>query len=121
MLGQPEGGWPKVLQKIVLDSAGAKPIEGRPGEKMPKVDFEATQKELAAKTQPRSARVDVLSFLMYPQVYPRLREAPAPIRQHQRDPHARVLLWHAERRRNRRRNRAGQNAHHPLPHHRRAA
>ena len=30
-LGQPEGGWPKALQKIILDSAGAKPIHGRPG------------------------------------------------------------------------------------------
>ena len=48
-LGQPEGGWPKVLQKIILDSAGAKPLKGRPGAKMPKVDFEQTRKELAGK------------------------------------------------------------------------
>ena len=41
MLGQPEGGWPKVLQKIILDSAGAKPMKGRPGAKLPKVDFAA--------------------------------------------------------------------------------
>src|SRR5438105_12687 len=38
-LGQPEGGWPKVLQKIILDSAGAKAVKGRPGAKMTKVDF----------------------------------------------------------------------------------
>ncbi len=44
MLGQPEGGWPKVLQKIILDSAGAKPIKGRPGAKLPKADFAAIEK-----------------------------------------------------------------------------
>src|SRR5262249_789810 len=38
-LGTPEGGWPKVLQRIILDSAGAKPIKGRPGAKLSKVDF----------------------------------------------------------------------------------
>src|SRR5687768_5322438 len=27
-LGQPDGGWPKVLQKIILDAAGAKPMKG---------------------------------------------------------------------------------------------
>ena len=43
MLGFPEGGWPKVFQKIVLDTAGVKPIKGRPGAKMPKVDFGAAQ------------------------------------------------------------------------------
>ena len=31
MIGEPEGGWPKKLQKIVLDSAKAKPIKGRAG------------------------------------------------------------------------------------------
>src|SRR5215208_7873380 len=48
-LGQPEGGWPKVLQKIILDTAGAKPVKGRPGAKMPKVDFAQTGKDLADK------------------------------------------------------------------------
>jgi pyruvate carboxylase len=36
MIGEPEGGWPKVFQKIVLDSAKAKPIKGRAGAKLPK-------------------------------------------------------------------------------------
>ncbi len=49
-LGFPEGGWPKVLQKIILDSAGAKPIKGRPGEKMPPIDFAATSKKLEDET-----------------------------------------------------------------------
>ncbi len=68
-LGQPEGGWPKVLQKIILDSAGAKPVKGRPGEKMPKVDFKAVKKELAATIKHEPTDEDVMSYLMYPQVY----------------------------------------------------
>ncbi len=69
MLGFPEGGWPKVFQKIVLDSAGAKPIKGRPGAKMPKVDFEKTREELASKIKQEPRDVDVLSYLLYPQVF----------------------------------------------------
>ena len=46
--GLSRGGWPKVFQRIVLDSAGAKPIKGRPGEDA-EGRFQATRKELAAK------------------------------------------------------------------------
>ncbi len=35
-IGFPEGGWPKVLQKIILDSASAKAIKGRPGASCPR-------------------------------------------------------------------------------------
>jgi pyruvate carboxylase len=69
MLGQPEGGWPKVLQKIILDSAGAKPMKGRPGAKLPKVDFKAIEAELAEKLGHEPRDVDVMSYLMYPQVF----------------------------------------------------
>ena len=69
MLGQPEGGWPKVFQKIVLDTAGEKPMKGRPGAKMPKVDFEAAKQELAGKIRRQPRDVDVLSYLLYPQVF----------------------------------------------------
>src|SRR5207249_1460199 len=48
-LGTPQGGWPKVLQKIMLDSAGEKPLKGRPGEILPKVDFKVSRKELSKK------------------------------------------------------------------------
>ena len=70
MLGQPEGGWPKVLQKIILDSAGAKPIKGRPGAKMPHGRLRG--RDEGARRQDRSASrrdEDVLSYLMYPQVF----------------------------------------------------
>src|SRR5688572_14235527 len=68
-LGQPEGGWPKVLQKIILDTAGAKAIKGRPGAKMPKVDFAAVRQELAKKIGHEPSDEDVMSYLMYPQVF----------------------------------------------------
>jgi pyruvate carboxylase len=68
-LGQPEGGWPKVLQKIILDSAGAKPLKGRPGESMPPVDLGKVREEVADKTGREPRDVDVLSYLMYPQVF----------------------------------------------------
>ena len=68
-LGQPEGGWPKELQKVVLDAAGVKPYTARPGSKLPKVDLKATEKELAAKIGRAPRDVDVMSYLMYPQVY----------------------------------------------------
>jgi pyruvate carboxylase len=69
MLGQPEGGWPRVFQKIVLDTAGVKPIKGRPGAKMPKVDFEAKKEELKEKIKRDPREVDVLSYVLYAQVF----------------------------------------------------
>jgi pyruvate carboxylase len=68
-LGQPPGGWPKVLQKIILDSAGEKAYTHRPGSKLPKVDLAAVKVELAGKIGHEPRDVDVMSYLMYPQVY----------------------------------------------------
>ncbi len=68
-IGTPEGGWPKVLQKIILDSAGAKPIVGRPGAELPKADFPAVKKTLAAKLKDEPRDVDVLTYLLYPNVF----------------------------------------------------
>jgi pyruvate carboxylase len=68
-IGQPEGGWPKVLQRIILDSAGVQPIKGRPGAKLAKVDLAATKKELVRKLDHPPTDDDVQSYLMYPQVF----------------------------------------------------
>jgi pyruvate carboxylase len=68
-IGFPPGGWPKVLQTIILSSAGEKPARGRPGAKLPRADFEQTKKELAPKVAHEIRDVDVLSYLMYPQVF----------------------------------------------------
>jgi pyruvate carboxylase len=72
LIGQPAGGWPKVVQKIILDSAGAKPLPGRPGATMKPVDFKKTRAEIAEKTGRDAASIsdeDLMSYLMYPQVY----------------------------------------------------
>jgi len=69
LLGEPEGGWPKPFQDIVLKSAHAQPIVGRPGASMPPADFAAAAKEIQAKTQREPSDEDVLSYLLYPQVF----------------------------------------------------
>ena len=68
-LGQPEGGWPKAFQKVVLDSAGAKPFTARPGSKLPKADLAAVTDELAGKIGHAPTNADLMSYLMYPQVF----------------------------------------------------
>jgi pyruvate carboxylase len=69
LLGEPEGGWPKKFQDIVLRSSHVEPIVGRPGASMPPADFEAASKEVQARTRREPSDEDVLSYLLYPQVY----------------------------------------------------
>ncbi len=71
-LGQPEGGWPPKLQTIILH--GKKPASGRPGEELEPVDFEAAAKIVAEKTDSTS-RTDLLSYLMYPDVFLKFADA----------------------------------------------
>lgn len=66
-LGEPEGGWPKKLQKIIL--RGAKPQRGRPGANLPKVDLEETAAAVEKKIGRKPAHDEVLSYLMYPDVF----------------------------------------------------
>jgi pyruvate carboxylase len=66
-LGQPKGGWPKKVQKVVLGDR--KPTMGRPGAKAGKVDLEATRKELSKKISGEVSDDDLYSYLMYPQVF----------------------------------------------------
>ena len=66
-LGQPKGGWPKKVQKVVLGDK--KPTTGRPGAKAGKVDLEATRKELSKKISGEVSDDDLYSYLMYPQVF----------------------------------------------------
>jgi pyruvate carboxylase len=68
-LGQPEGGWPKQIQKTILDAAGLKPFTARPGSKLPKADLAATTAEVEKKIGRAPRDVDVMSYLMYPQVF----------------------------------------------------
>ena len=72
MIGQPEGGFPKELQKIVLKDI--EPITVRPGTLLPDVDFEEIKKHLCEKFD-MSGFTDfemdqkAVSYALYPKVY----------------------------------------------------
>lgn len=71
-LGQPPGGFPEQLQKRIL--RGREPLAVRPGELLPAINLIETQHDLEHQFhQPFSER-DVLSYLMYPRVFPELVE-----------------------------------------------
>ncbi|WP_321387800.1 pyruvate carboxylase [uncultured Enterococcus sp.] len=66
-LGQPVGGFPKELQKVILKGRPA--FTERPGSLAESVDFEQVRKELAEKIGYEPKNEEVLSYLMYPQVF----------------------------------------------------
>jgi len=66
-LGVPPGGWPRKLQKIILN--GRTPLKGRPSASLPPADFEQEQKHLEEKTGHAVRRDDLLSYLLYPEVF----------------------------------------------------
>lgn len=72
MMGQPDGGFPCELQKIVLK--GKEPITVRPGSLLPPVDLKAIKKHLIEKynmddVDPKSMEQKVISYALYPKVY----------------------------------------------------
>ncbi|MFC4651469.1 pyruvate carboxylase [Lactococcus nasutitermitis] len=66
-LGQPVGGFPEKLQKIILK--GKTPLTDRPGLHAPAVDFEQVKAELQEKIGYEPGEHEVISYLMYPQVF----------------------------------------------------
>jgi pyruvate carboxylase len=66
-MGQPPGGFPEWLQKIVLK--GRKPLNSRPGELLEPVDFEALREKLAGKVNRPLKERDLVSYALYPQVF----------------------------------------------------
>lgn len=66
-LGEPMGGWPKDLQRIVLGKR--KPITGRPGESMAPLNLKKVRSELAGKLKREITDDDLYSHLMYPEVF----------------------------------------------------
>ena len=67
VLGVPPGGWPKKLQKIIL--RGQAPVHGRPGASLEDVDLDKEQKALEKKLNHSVRREDLLSYLLYPEVF----------------------------------------------------
>jgi pyruvate carboxylase len=68
-IGFPEGGWPRKIQKLILQSAGAQPIKGRFSASMPKVDLPKIHAELSAKYKRDLSEEELMSALMYPAVF----------------------------------------------------
>jgi pyruvate carboxylase len=66
-LGQPDGGWPVEVQRVVLGNR--KPTTKRPGELAEPIDLDATRAELTAKLGRPASEDDLYSHLMYPQVF----------------------------------------------------
>ena len=67
MLGQPYGGFPKELQKIILKDE--QPFTHRPGEFLEPVDFAAKKVELEKKVGHTVKDRDVSSAVLYPGVF----------------------------------------------------
>ncbi len=67
MMGQPVGGFPEELQKIVLK--GEKPLTARPGEILPPIDFEHLKRTIQEDSHDEANIRNVLSFALYPKVY----------------------------------------------------
>jgi pyruvate carboxylase len=67
VLGVPPGGWPKKLQRIIL--RGAAPLSGRPSASLEPVQLDAEQSALVKKTGHAVRRDDLLSYLLYPEVF----------------------------------------------------
>ncbi|WP_068556203.1 pyruvate carboxylase [Thermotalea metallivorans] len=67
LMGQPMGGFPEELQKVVLK--GEKPITCRPGELLEPEDFEKIEIYLKKKFHMHPTQKDVLSYALYPKVF----------------------------------------------------
>lgn len=67
MLGQPTGGFPVELQRIILK--GKDPITVRPGELLEDVDFNQLKEELFQQIKRPITSFDVIAYALYPKVF----------------------------------------------------
>ncbi|MDA1475678.1 pyruvate carboxylase [Bacillus changyiensis] len=66
-LGQPHGGFPEKLQKLILK--GEKPITVRPGELLEKVSFDEIKAEFLEEHDMVLTDQDAVSYALYPKVF----------------------------------------------------
>ncbi len=74
-LGEPEGGWPADIVETVLK--GREPRKGRPGEHLEAVDLDAALATLEKKAGRKCSHTDLMSYLMYPEVFLKYAKAHA--------------------------------------------
>ena len=65
MMGQPVGGFPEDIQRVVLK--GEKPVTCRPGELLEPIDFDVVKSHIEKYTAEPTKR-DMLSWCLYPKV-----------------------------------------------------
>jgi pyruvate carboxylase len=74
-LGEPEGGWPKKISRVIL--RGGKPRRGRPGARLAPVDFAEVRSQIEKKTGQKATDTDLVSYVMYPDVFLKFAKARA--------------------------------------------
>ncbi|MDB4652676.1 pyruvate carboxylase [Akkermansiaceae bacterium] len=72
-LGQPDGGWPKEIQKLVLGDKV--PVTVRPGELAAPCDLDETKAAVSKEFGRPATDDDLYSHLMYPQVFAEFQES----------------------------------------------
>ena len=71
-IGQPHGGFPERLQKIIL--RGKEPLTERPGKTLPDYDWEVARADLEALIGRLPTIREQISYALYPQVFRELAE-----------------------------------------------
>lgn len=66
-IGHPPEGFPAALQRKILQ--GTPPLHGRPGSRLPPVDFAAKRQELESSLQRPVLETEILSSLLFPTVF----------------------------------------------------
>jgi pyruvate carboxylase len=66
-LGQPVGGFPEKLSKIILK--GEKPFTDKPNKHLEPIDFNKEMEAFKKKFDGHDDEADLLAFLLYPKVY----------------------------------------------------
>jgi len=66
-LGEPDGGWPKKVVEVVLK--GGKPRKGRPGAHLAATNLQEASATLEKKIGHKPTSGDLMSYLMYPDVF----------------------------------------------------
>ncbi len=72
-LGVPPGGWPKAIARRILKGTAA--IKGRPGASLPPADLKEARAVVEKKTGQSAVDTDLMSYLMYPDVYLKFAKA----------------------------------------------
>ena len=96
-LGEPEGGWPEKIQRVVLRGKTTKSKDVR-ASGWPRPILKKQAKTVEEQTGSES-RTDLMSYLMYPDRIHEIRESPPSVGRHRSAADAPILLRHGERRR----------------------